>query len=381
MAHQAGNPVALTSPNYPQAAWWVAGTSAEISSTPMQRWFLGQPVVLFRDSEGRPVALDDRCPHRWAPLSMGKVHGDTIACPYHGMQFGSDGRCRLIPTQAKVPNVARVHSYPVLERGPFVWLWTGEPGAESSADAPPMLDWAVDTERVTAAGRMEVACNFMALKENVLDLSHFGFVHAATLAVSDWTSAPEVERTDDAITYHQHFPATPLPAHYGVPTGLGCEHPVDRHAWGSYVSPALQLAGVDIQDHDGRVDGRESFSLKILHATTPVDEGHCTYWWFFSQDYGHGNQAAERLTQRIDEAFLEDKAILEATEVMVRRDIRGRGTIDLSVACDRAGVEARRRVEQLRSAEQPHEAARSAHDTFRNASDERNPVSLHAARG
>ena len=341
------NPVGLTEPNYPRDAWWVAARTDELAGKPIQRWILGLPVALYRGADGTAVALDDRCPHRWAPLSMGTVAGDDIVCPYHGFRFGRDGRCTLVPTQPQVPSVARVRSYPLIERGPFIWIWTGELGRKAEADAPPPLEWTVESSRLTASGAMEVACNYLALKENVLDLSHFAYVHAATLAVSDWTAPPRVEKTPDAVTYHQRYEMTPLPAHYGIPSGIGCDHPVNRHAWGSYVSPALQLAGVDIDDPAGKVDGRTGFSLRILHATTPIDEGRCHYWWFFSQDYGHGEGAEARLTERIEAAFLEDKAILEATEANVRRDPRGRDTIDVSVACDHAGVEARRRVQRL----------------------------------
>lgn len=202
---------------------------------------------------------------------------------------------------------------------------------------------------------MEVACNFLALKENVLDLSHFAFVHEKTLAVTDWVRAPDVERTVDTVTYRQDFVGMPLPAHYGAPTGIGCERAVNRHAWGSYLSPALQIAGVDIEDSEATGSARSSFGLRICHATTPIDAGRCTYWWYFSQDYGHGPAAAVELTARIEEAFLEDKAILEATEALVRRDPRGRDFLDISVACDRPGIESRRKVEQLTARENRNE--------------------------
>ncbi len=346
------NPVALSAPNWPRDAWWVAATTAEVGGAPLQRWLLERPVVLYRGASGQVVALDDRCPHRWAPLSLGAVHGDDIACAYHGFRFGPDGRCTRVPTQAAVPGVARVTSYPVVEAGPFVWVWTGDPALAAAALPPPKLGWAVDPSRVTAAGAMTVACNYLALKENVLDLSHFAFVHANTLAVTDWDRPPTVEKTADEVTYHQHYAAAPLPAHYGIPTGIGTERPVDRHAWGSYVGPGLQTAGVDIRD------GENAFALRICHATTPIDAGTCLYWWVFSQDYGHGEGAVVALTARITAAFLEDKAILEATEAMVRRDARGRDYIDLSVACDHAGIEARRRVARLVAAEAP--ASRAA---------------------
>lgn len=351
MIRKSTNPVALTEGNYPRNAWWVAATSAELGNKPLQRWILEHPIVLYRGNDGRAIALDDRCPHRWAPLSPGKVHGDDIACGYHGFRFGPDGRCTSVPTQPTVPGVARVRSYPVIEVAPFVWIWTGDPAEATEAPTPATLDWAVDPARVTASGAMEVACNFLALKENVLDLSHFAFVHENTLAVTDWVRAPEVEKTPDTVTYRQEFLGMPLPAHYGLPTGIGCERPADRRAWGTYVSPGLQTAGVDIEDPSAVAGARPQFQLRILHATTPIDPGRCTYWWFFSQDYGHGPTAAADLTARIEAAFLEDKIILEATEALVRRDVRARDYLDMSVACDRAGIETRRKVEQLTAKE------------------------------
>ena len=347
MMHTSTNPVALNQPNFPRDSWWVAACAAEIGARPVQRWILEQPLVLYRGENGRIVALDDRCPHRWAPLSMGKVRGNDIACAYHGIRFGADGGCTLIPTQDTVPSVARVHSYPVIEAAPFVWVWTGDPALAADAAPPPALEWTADPARVTATGNMEVACNYLALKENVLDLSHFAFVHANTLAVTDWVSAPKVSKSAEAITYYQDFIATPLPAHYGVPTGIGCERAVNRQAWGSYVMPGLQTAGVDIEDTGAAPGQRRDFGLRILHATTPIDAGRCHYWWFFSQDYGHGPDAVETMHHRIETAFLEDKAILEATEQLVRQDRRGADYLEISVLCDRAGIETRRRVQQL----------------------------------
>ena len=348
------NPVALDRPNYPLNQWWVAAACGEVTAQPMQRWFLGLPVVLYRGADGRPVALDDRCPHRWAPLSIGRVEGDEIVCGYHGMRFGPDGTCTRVPTQDAVPATARVRSYPLLERGPFLWIWTGDPARAGDAPPPPPLEWAVDPARVTARGQMQVACNYMALKENVLDLSHFAYAHVNTLAVNDWLGPPETEASAETVGYRQRFRDTRLPAHYGIPTGIGCDRPVDRDAWGHYASPALQVAGVDIVDREAQPPARREFSLRILHATTPIDAGHCHYWWCTSQDYGHGEGAAERLTARITAAFDEDKVILEATERLVRQDMRGRDCREVSVLCDRPGIQARIRLQRALEADRAH---------------------------
>jgi phenylpropionate dioxygenase-like ring-hydroxylating dioxygenase large terminal subunit len=72
---------------------------------------------------------------------LGKVHDNDIACAYHGIRFGADGGCTLIPTQDTIHSVARVHRYPVNEAGPFVWVWTGDPALAAAAPPPPALDW------------------------------------------------------------------------------------------------------------------------------------------------------------------------------------------------------------------------------------------------
>src|SRR3546814_16896615 len=75
---------------YLRNAWYAAAWSEEIGGTPLGRTFLEQPVVLFRETDGTTVALADRCPHRFAPLSKGKLVGNAIECPYHGLRFGAD---------------------------------------------------------------------------------------------------------------------------------------------------------------------------------------------------------------------------------------------------------------------------------------------------
>ena len=86
--------------NYPRNMWWVAARTDELTTTPLARWILEMPVVLYRTESGEPVALDDRCPHRWAPLSEGQVEGEELRCPYHGMRFGTDGANRFTKTRA-----------------------------------------------------------------------------------------------------------------------------------------------------------------------------------------------------------------------------------------------------------------------------------------
>ena len=76
-------PTPVTARNYPLNCWWVAALSSEVGQTPMERWLLDVPVMLYRTEEGRAVALEGRCPHRGAPLALGCRKGNAIQCGYH----------------------------------------------------------------------------------------------------------------------------------------------------------------------------------------------------------------------------------------------------------------------------------------------------------
>ena len=74
-----------------------------------------------------PVALEDTCPHRFYPLSKGQLIGDAVECGYHGLQFDCSGRCQLVPGQDKIPDSAKVRSFPVVQRWGWIWIWMGDP--------------------------------------------------------------------------------------------------------------------------------------------------------------------------------------------------------------------------------------------------------------
>ena len=114
-----------------------------IDGKKLARTILERPIVLYRGESGKIVALDDRCCHRAAPLSMGRVEGDDIRCMYHGMKFDPAGKCIQIPGQDMIPAKLGVRSYPVVERYDLIWIWTGD--AEKAdpdliVDYPPLAD-------------------------------------------------------------------------------------------------------------------------------------------------------------------------------------------------------------------------------------------------
>ena len=108
---------------YLRNAWYVAAWGHEITQTPLARLLLEEPVVLWRAVDGKVVAFEDRCCHRHAPLSVGKVIETGLQCGYHGLIFDTDGNCVDVPSQDRVPPDARVRRYPTVERNNWIWIW------------------------------------------------------------------------------------------------------------------------------------------------------------------------------------------------------------------------------------------------------------------
>src|SRR6266852_1901803 len=104
-------------------AWYIAAWADEVGAEPLARRICNEPIVLFRDGSNRVAALADRCYHRGAPLHVGTVVADGIQCGYHGLVIDGSGRCVRIPGQVRIPEDARVQSYPAVEKDQLVWLW------------------------------------------------------------------------------------------------------------------------------------------------------------------------------------------------------------------------------------------------------------------
>ncbi len=328
--------------NYPMNCWWVAAFSEEVAEGLLGRWLLDTPVLLYRAEDGRAVAIEDRCPHRSAPLSRGQRIGDAVQCGYHGFTFGPDGGCVRVPSLKMAPPAIRVRAFPVIESPPFVWVYLGDPGASERVPPPPALDWIGDSAFALIQGRMDIAANYMLLKENVLDLTHFGYVHATTFKITDWVDPPRATGDDETAGYHQSFSASPLPPVFAEPMGLKPETPYDRENFGHFVSPALQVAAVDLQDPDRAEPGTVAGRFRVAHATTPIDPTHMHYFWVAGRDYGTSAAEMAALEALTKVGFAEDEAMIEAVQAVMTRDPRGARAPEVSVRADAPGVRARR---------------------------------------
>jgi phenylpropionate dioxygenase-like ring-hydroxylating dioxygenase large terminal subunit len=158
------------------------------------------PLVLYRDGEGTPRALVDRCPHRNVPLSLGRVHRDgTLECAYHGWRFGGDGRCTAVPALDADLGIASsprdAVARPVRELDGVVWVW-------GSADVPPdrqpyrLPELGTGPNVGEVVFRRDIDCTMHAALENALDVPHTAFLHGGLFRKSGQGPRVQAERND-----------------------------------------------------------------------------------------------------------------------------------------------------------------------------------------
>ena len=225
-------------------SWYVAAWNHElIDGRKLARTILERPVVIYRGASGKVVALDDRCCHRAAPLSMGRIEGDDIRCMYHGMKFEPGGKCIQIPGQDMIPPKLGVRSYPVVERYNLIWIWMGDiekADPNLIVDYPPLADpkWR------GLPGYMHYKANWLLIVDNLSDFAHLAFVHTHTLGGSEEyaykTKPVAIEKLDDGFRVERwHMSADPPPYHCKVISNKTDK--IDRRNIGRMIVPGIFL--------------------------------------------------------------------------------------------------------------------------------------------
>lgn len=345
-------------------SWYVAGWSRDLSVRPLARTMLEQPLVLFRRADGSVVALEDRCPHRHLPLSMGKTVGDGIQCGYHGMVFGADGRCVRAPSQSFAPPTARVRAYPALERHGWVWVWMGEPALADPALLPDL--GLLDSTTHAAVGKTNhVRSSYRLVTDNLMDLSHVGYVHTSTIGNAAFGEKGKltVARTDRGVRATRLVPDVPQPPLYRksgrLPEGVN----LDRFSVIDFIAPCfvvIHTGGAEVGT--GALDGRRDHGLKlwVVNAMTPETATTTHYHWASVRAHALGDAAADELFfNGVSEAFEEDRAVLEAQQQVI--NARG-DTWSVALKADTAANEARRVLDRLIAAESVPAPARAVAD-------------------
>jgi vanillate monooxygenase len=328
--------------------WYVAAEAREVSRAPLGRVLLGEPVALYRREDGTPVALEDRCCHRRAPLHKGKVIGDRLQCGYHGFTFDASGACVAIPGQDRVPASVGVRAYPVVERHRYIWMWMGEKDKADPAKIPDFY-YNNDPNWAAVGANLHVEANYLLLVENLIDLSHVAFVHSSTIGSTEDTNAKlKLERGDDFVRVTRAAPGISCPPSM---KSLGFAPVVDQTKIITF-APASNI-WIDIPTRDAvPVEGRNEpmqRRVMILNAITPETATSCHYFWVNSRDFDQENKArSEFFLKTVTTAFNEDKDMLEAQQRVISLDPQAP---TVNVHADWGGVQATRMMAEMIAAE------------------------------
>ena len=300
---------------YLRNCWQVAAFSSDVVGGQLfARTICDEPLVLYRDAGGRPVALEDRCAHRAAPLSKGTLVGDVLRCGYHGLCYDTSGKCVSIPGQAYLPTRARVRAFPATEKHRLVWVWMGDPERADLALVPD-VHWLDHPDWVAAEGYHRIEANYRLLNDNLLDLSHETYVHTRTIGHEAVAESPITIRAEDGVVrIDKDMPGCTPPPFYQFLGRLKATDRIDRWQRTVYRPPGFIVIDVGVQPLDAppgsnRVEGR------VINLMTPETATSTHYFWAFARNFRLDEpDVTAYLRDAVGRTFDEDKDMLESQQ-------------------------------------------------------------------
>jgi vanillate O-demethylase monooxygenase subunit len=341
-------------------AWYVGCTHEEVAAGPIERTILDKPVVFYRSESGAAMAMHGLCPHRAYPLALkGQVKGDSLQCGYHGFTFdGRTGSCVRVPSQASVPSYKQ-RVYPVLERGPWIWIWPGDPSLADVATIPSLDEvgfgqgWKY-LEPIKFSG---IKGRYSLLMENLLDLTHVAYLHGDMGDFDAILQAPmRITEKEDRLTVVRPMQTGWTRFHASI---FGDEN---RFEGGSESASITTFYGPGYITTTGyitsAIEGKEAVDKTIYgdmhfhHAITPETPRSCHYFGMSSRTHRLADKAFDEMLNPFDAAVRkQDVDAVEAIEGHMNQF--GEPVVELLVNSDTAAAKLRRLMQRLIDNEQP----------------------------
>ncbi|WP_420640074.1 Rieske 2Fe-2S domain-containing protein [Candidatus Poriferisocius sp.] len=323
--------------------WYPIALSEDVAPGPVGFQVIGRRFVVWRSDGGSLTAAIDRCPHREAPLSAGRMVDGCVECPYHGWRFGPGGRCELVPSSpagTRIPPKAHLDALWVEERYGLIWLCPGTPQGlipviPQEHDASfrrlntPFQRWAVSATRIT---------------DNFMDFSHFPFVHTATFGGAQETVVPPLHMGDlpDGYRGYAYDVMADNTTDKGQTTTGQDADVLHRRMTTGYVLPFSVRSTIAYES------GLEHI---LLLLATPVDDVNSLFNFVVWRNDDFSVPAEEIMA--FDLAIgAEDQAMLEQLEGVLPMDLAA----TVSVQSDRPSVEWRRSLAALLDGAAPGES-------------------------
>lgn len=274
--------------------WYIAAFADELDAGPVERVIMDEPVALFRMADGVPAAMWGMCPHRYYPLAKGKVMGHSIQCAYHGFQFdGRNGACTRVPSQDTQPARFRQKIYPLVEHGPWLWIWPGDAERADPALLPPIAELGVSAPewRVDHVGLLPTAGRAQLMVENLMDLTHIAFLHGVLVDGTAFLSVPLAVADEGHRVKASRVMETPWVSGFydllfGQHNRFEGLHATETQT--CYYSPGYIRTNsgnfLSIEGKDG-VDPTVYGEVRFHHGLTPETAGSTHYFSSFSRNY------------------------------------------------------------------------------------------------
>lgn len=345
--------------SYVRNAWYVAAWAHDVGDTPFAAKIMGEPLALWRKDDGALVVFEDRCPHRLAPLSLGRCEGARLRCMYHGLLFDETGKCVEIPGQDMIPPAARARAYPAVERHQWCWVWMGDPEQADESLIPNV--WPLDPDQgwLLGTGILDYESEARLICDNLIDLSHLSYVHPETFGTTEsWaTISPKISALPRGVRYELWLEDQPNM----VGGGGGRIDP-----WTTYdmlVPGVFMLRNTIFPLGTAKAcnyeapgpDVKPLFDAYTCQAATPTGDRTARYFYSWGPHSSVGNEdVRDHLMVMAKQAFAEDQRMIEGQQRVLDATEDPRV---IPTAGDRPVVMYNQLINRLVRAEQGGEAA------------------------
>jgi len=293
--------------------WYVAAWSHEVTDQLFRRKILDSEILVYRRENGTPAAVANLCPHRFAPLHLGRIKGDFVECGYHGLQFDGAGNCVHNPHgDHSIPKAAKVRSYPLVERHNILWIWPGDPALADPA-AIPDYSYLVDKNHKTIYGGKTVMANYELITDNLMDASHTQYVHMDLLGTDAFTRSKH-EVIQEGMTVHSNYliPGGEVPLAY-KPYFDDPNELVDYSVNFRWQAPALvrnSVSLIPIADPEGGIRRTGT------HLMTPETDITTHYFFCHTRDFKLDDVLLDERTRMWQQSGLseQDGPMIEAVQ-------------------------------------------------------------------
>ena len=339
--------------------WYVACALTELNalgSQPLGRTICNERMVFFKGPDGQVAAVEDFCPHRGAPLSLGKVCEGKLVCGYHGLEMGCDGKTVHMPGQ-RVRGFPAIKSFPVVERYGFVWVWPGDAAKADVAQMPSFVFFD-NPEWAYGGGLYHVKADYRLMIDNLMDLTHETYVHANSIGQPEIDETPSQTTVEgDQVVLQRHMQGIQAPPFWQMAmsaNGLDPQAKVDRWQICRFSPPSHIMIDVGVAlTGKGGFDAapeHKAYSVVVDFITPETETSHWYHWGMARQFKPTDAALTDKIREGQGKIFNEDMEMLQLQQANITQ-WPDRKLLMLNI--DAGGVQSRRIIDRLLAQENP----------------------------